>query len=312
MKKLKKSLAFITTISMLATLAACNSDNKDSSKEESTVETTAEITTEAVTEEETTEAMVESTEEFSVTNTFITNFIQNSLEKSFDKEDIKIEYEEKSNSYIISTCHEDILASIIYAKIDSDTSDAWNELVDAYVILSNNLFDYLQAFDNTASLTLNLTTDKTNDAPVLTVHNGEITYNLYDTLDESVQDKQTPSNENNNSVIYEDEIVQITYTGIEKDLSFGWTDVKLTIENKSDKKICVQDQDVSINGVMTDPIFSCEITKGKKANDIMTFTHLEEDGIDKIETIELSFHIFDYDSRDTIIDTEPITIDVSK
>ena len=59
MKRLKKSLAFITTISMLATLAACNSDNKDSSKEESTVETTAEITTEAVTEEETTEAPTE-------------------------------------------------------------------------------------------------------------------------------------------------------------------------------------------------------------------------------------------------------------
>ena len=49
MKRLKKSLAFITTIFMLATLSACNSDNKESSKEESTVETTAEITTEAVT-----------------------------------------------------------------------------------------------------------------------------------------------------------------------------------------------------------------------------------------------------------------------
>lgn len=49
MKRLKKSLAFITTISMLATLSACNSDNKDSSKEE----TTTEATTEAVTEEAT-------------------------------------------------------------------------------------------------------------------------------------------------------------------------------------------------------------------------------------------------------------------
>ena len=63
MKKLKKSLAFIVSISMLATLSACNSDNKDSSKEESTVETTAEITTEAVTEEETTEAPTEATTE---------------------------------------------------------------------------------------------------------------------------------------------------------------------------------------------------------------------------------------------------------
>lgn len=49
MKRLKKSLAFITTISMLATLSACNSDNKDSSKEE----TATEATTEAVTEEAT-------------------------------------------------------------------------------------------------------------------------------------------------------------------------------------------------------------------------------------------------------------------
>ena len=49
MKRLKKSLAFITTISMLTTFSACNSDNKDSSKEE----TTTEVITEAVTEETT-------------------------------------------------------------------------------------------------------------------------------------------------------------------------------------------------------------------------------------------------------------------
>lgn len=167
---------------------------------------------------------------------------------------------------------------------------------------------FIQSADSDASLR----TEIIESIKINKTQENQNTNTIYESLNETIQDKQTPSNENNNSVIYEDETVQITYTGIEKDLSFGWTDVKLTIENKSDKKICVQDQDVSINGVMTDPIFSCEITRGKKANDIMTFTHLEEDGIDKIETIELSFHIFDYDSRDTIIDTEPITIDVSK
>lgn len=55
MKKLKKAITFIVSISMLATLAACNSDNKDSSNEE----TTTEVITEAVTEEETTEAPTE-------------------------------------------------------------------------------------------------------------------------------------------------------------------------------------------------------------------------------------------------------------
>lgn len=65
MKRLKKSLAFITTISMLATFSACNSDNKDSSKEE----TTTEATTEAVTEE-TTEIPTEKSVELSKTVTF--------------------------------------------------------------------------------------------------------------------------------------------------------------------------------------------------------------------------------------------------
>lgn len=50
MKRLKKSLAFITTISMLASFSACNSNDKDSSKEETTIETTTEAITEEVTE----------------------------------------------------------------------------------------------------------------------------------------------------------------------------------------------------------------------------------------------------------------------
>ena len=300
MKKLLKTTCFLTSLIMCFSLIGCNSDEKESSKEE----TTTEATTEAVTEEETIVAMFESSEDLSGTTTFITNFIQISLEESFDTEDIKIEYEKESNSYIVSTYQEEILSSIIFAKIDSDINDAWSEIVDAYVMLSTNLFDYVQACDNTANLTLNLTADKTNDAPVLTVHNGEITYNLYDTLDETVQDKQTPSNENNNSIIYEDEIVKITYTGIEESYS---TDVKLTIENLSDQGITVQARDVSINGIMVNPIFSCDVVAGKKANDSMSFYSLEDDGIDKIETMELSFHIFDEDSWDTIVDTEPVS-----
>lgn len=119
---------------------------------------------------------------------------------------------------------------------------------------------------------------------------------------------QIKPDKNNDSVIYEDETVKITYTGIEESYS---TDVKLTIENLSEQKIIVQARDVSINGIMANPIFSSNVSAGKKANDSMSFYNLKDDGIDKIETIELSFHIFDEDSWDTIIDTEPITFDVT-
>lgn len=44
MKKLKKAITFIVSISMLATFSACNSDNKDSSKEETTTEIVTEET----------------------------------------------------------------------------------------------------------------------------------------------------------------------------------------------------------------------------------------------------------------------------
>ena len=50
MKRLKKSLAFIVSISMLATLSACNSNDKESSKEETTTEATTEEITENIEE----------------------------------------------------------------------------------------------------------------------------------------------------------------------------------------------------------------------------------------------------------------------
>lgn len=62
-----------------------------------------------------------------------------------------------------------------------------------------------------------------------------------------------------------------------------------------------------------DSIFSSEITAGKHAIDSITFmsSELEENGIDTIESIELSFHIFDTESWDTIADTAPVTINFS-
>lgn len=48
----------------------------------------------------------------------------------------------------------------------------------------------------------------------------------------------------------------------------------------------------------------------KHAVDDITFmgAELEENGITEIESIEVSFHVFDQDSWENMMDTEPVTI----
>ena len=64
---------------------------------------------------------------------------------------------------------------------------------------------------------------------------------------------------------------------------------------------------------MVDPIFSADVVSGKTINDTITFmkSDLEDNGIEAIQNIELTFHIFDSDSWDTYLDTEPITVTIS-
>ena len=51
---------------------------------------------------------------------------------------------------------------------------------------------------------------------------------------------------------------------------------------------------------------------GKKANDGISFRNLEDEGIEKIESIEFYFHVYESKTHDKIVDTDPITIDISE
>jgi hypothetical protein len=61
---------------------------------------------------------------------------------------------------------------------------------------------------------------------------------------------------------------------------------------------------------MVGTIFSCDVLAGNKAFDDITFmkSDLEKNSIKDINEIDLSFHIFDANSWNTILDSEPITI----
>lgn len=110
-------------------------------------------------------------------------------------------------------------------------------------------------------------------------------------------------------IVYEENDIKIVVKGVTDDSLMG-SDIVLYMENNSDGFVTVQTRDVSINGFMVNPIFSCEIAPGKHAVDAITIlsSELEENSITKIEKAELSFHIFESSSFETIQDSDAITV----
>ena len=87
-------------------------------------------------------------------------------------------------------------------------------------------------------------------------------------------------------------------------------ELALLIENNTDKSVTVQARNVSINGLMVDQIFSSDVVSGKKANDTITFIldDLAKETISSIKELEFVLHVFDTETWDDIVDSEPITI----
>lgn len=108
-------------------------------------------------------------------------------------------------------------------------------------------------------------------------------------------------------VMYESKNVRITYLG--EDESFMGHELELKIENLSNQKLTVQARDVSVNDIMMNTIFSADVTPGKTSKNDLTFmSDFEDNNITKIDTVELSFHIFNSDTFDTVEDTEIVTL----
>lgn len=111
-------------------------------------------------------------------------------------------------------------------------------------------------------------------------------------------------------VLFDNNGIQIISKGILEDDSFLGPSLCLYIENNSENNIIVQSRDTSINGFMSDPVLSPHVLSGKRAIATMTFmsSDLEENDIEKIDEIETSFHIFNPETLNEIVDTEPILV----
>ncbi len=70
----------------------------------------------------------------------------------------------------------------------------------------------------------------------------------------------------------------------------------LLLENKTDDvTLMFAADDVSVNGVMCDPLFATEVSPGMKSYADVTFYSLEDAGINYIESVDMSFRVYDSD-----------------
>ena len=113
-------------------------------------------------------------------------------------------------------------------------------------------------------------------------------------------------------VLWEVDGVKITATGIEEDSFFG-PEIKVLIENNSDKDVGIGADTIIVNDYMISDLMSSTVTAGNKLNDTIALSasELEAAGIDAIGKIELYLHTFDPESYSTLKESECITISTS-
>ncbi|MGL4850605.1 MAG: hypothetical protein ACRC28_17070 [Clostridium sp.] len=114
-----------------------------------------------------------------------------------------------------------------------------------------------------------------------------------------------------NNVIYEGNGIKVIFKGIKEEEFLG-LGVKVLIENKTDRKILVNVEDLSVNDFMINGIFNSNIEAGKKANDkiILMYHELEENDIEEVENIEFKFSIKEGNTYMDEFETEIIRIDL--
>ena len=113
-------------------------------------------------------------------------------------------------------------------------------------------------------------------------------------------------------VIFEQSGIRVTALGLDTDGFFG-TGIKVRIENDSSQNITVQTRNCSVNDLMLDPMFSCDVAAGKKANDTILFmdTQLEAAGISTIAETEFVLSIFNSDTWEDILTSDIIPLQTS-
>lgn len=201
------------------------------------------------------------------------------------------------------------------------TVQANNVSVNGYMIDNMMSVDIANGKKANDSLTLSRTALET--AGISTIADCEFSFHIFDsgswndilnsapvTIKTSAADGYTYTFDDSGHVAYEGNDLKIVIKGLAENSNIIGPSIVVYVENNSSKDITAQVRNISINGFMVDAIFSSDVKAGKHCIDTITFMNndLEKNDIATIENVELSFHVFDMNSWNDIVDTDPITI----
>lgn len=123
----------------------------------------------------------------------------------------------------------------------------------------------------------------------------------------------TKASASSGQVVMEKDGIKVTYMGIKSRkgeflYEDGW-DIKLKIENTTLKDYSMRVSDFSVNDIMAECSFSCDVAAGKTANEVIVVHNLEESGIyGPIISAEFKFVIYPNDNIMDWVESDVIRI----
>lgn len=298
---MKRTLVFILVVILVISLAACGESSTGEVKEPSnvTIGNNDEIQQETATQENNvTEVTINEAVLVDESGVKIT---AKRLDKSFMGTEIKLIIENNSGKDLTFQCRN---ASVNGYMVDT--------MMSVDVVNGKKANDSLTFMESDFDL-----------CGIDVIADIELAFHIFDTAEwetyldtdvirikTSIADTFEYIYDDSGDLAYEGNGAKVVVKGLAENESIFGPSIVVYIENNGEKNITVQTKDVSINGFMVDAIFSSDVVAGKRAVDTITFmeTDLDENEITSIDDVELSFHIFDSDKWDTIVDTEVVKI----
>jgi len=195
-------------------------------------------------------------------------------------------------------------------------------IVNNYMI--SDLFSCSVAAGKKANETMYLSSSELEAAGIENIGQIEIYFHIYDsdsydtlfdadvvTVKTNLFDKMDVTGDTSGAELYNANDIRIIGKYVD-DTSFWGAAVLLYIENNSGRNISVSCENMSINGFMVNPLFYSNVYNNKMAFDEITIfsSDLEDNNIETIEDLELSFRIYDPDTLENIAETGPISFSV--
>lgn len=120
--------------------------------------------------------------------------------------------------------------------------------------------------------------------------------------------------QNTDNVIVDNEYAKVIIMGYDENSFWGY-DVKLFIENKTNTTLVLSLDDASVNGIMIEPLYTSGVSAGNCIFNSVTWCSgdLIQNGISEVETIEFKLIMYSDDNwtRDTVEDFLKVEIDIT-